>query len=83
MDGSITVGQEKESYSGLVLRAPVSDSALLLCLYDFAKHHTGDFFVDIWQVFAPTIMRRDQYTILRRCCREVEMRPRRSHVCRW
>ena len=47
MDGSITVGQEKESYSGLVLRAPVSDSALLLCLYDFAKHHTGDFFVDI------------------------------------
>nr|ABB46811.1 hypothetical protein LOC_Os10g07320 [Oryza sativa Japonica Group] len=33
-------------------------------------------------IFAPTIMRRDQYTILRQCCREVERRPRGSHVCR-
>nr|ABA95380.1 hypothetical protein LOC_Os11g46150 [Oryza sativa Japonica Group] len=32
--------------------------------------------------FAPTIMRRDHCAILRRCCREVEMRPRGSHVCR-
>uniref|UniRef100_A0A0E0PK89 Uncharacterized protein n=1 Tax=Oryza rufipogon TaxID=4529 RepID=A0A0E0PK89_ORYRU len=36
----------------------------------------------LFLIFAPTIMRRDQYTILRRCCREVEMRPRGSHVCR-
>nr|BBF89618.1 hypothetical protein [Oryza glaberrima] len=32
--------------------------------------------------FAPTIMRRDHCAILRRCCREVEMSPRGSHVCR-